>query len=135
MRVSEIRVKRNRVNQGLGVQRRTTRAFVMPGGKSFFFLFFVHKLSISPHGAMCYSFGKKYRHFVLIIGEVEKFLKSSLDSIPSPSLSVKNQIMGGKVCLRCIGKTLLGYINKLLKTKSLLTSPSNVFPTSSLNFH
>ena len=33
----------------------------------------------------------------------------------------KIQIMGGKVCLRCKGKTL--------KTKSLLTSPSN-FPVN-----
>ena len=51
--------------------------------------------------------------------KVEKFLKGSLDSIPSP---VKIQIMGGKVCLRCKGETLLGVVNKLLKTKSLLTS-------------
>ena len=28
------------------------------GKELFFFLFFVHKLSISPHGAMCYSFWK-----------------------------------------------------------------------------
>jgi hypothetical protein len=42
---------------------------------------------------------------------------------------VKIQIMGGKkVWLRCKGKTLLGFVNKLLKTKSLLTSPSNVLP-------
>ena len=33
-------------------------------------------------------------------GKVEKFLKGSLDSIPSPSPSLKIQIMGGKVCLR-----------------------------------
>ena len=58
--------------------------------------------------------------------KVEKILKGSLDLIPSPSPSVKIQIMGGKVCLRCKGKTLLGIVNKLLKTKSLLTSPSNV---------
>ena len=56
--------------------------------------------------------------------KVEKILKGSLDSIPSPS--VKIQIMDGKVCLRCKGKTLLGIVNKLLKTKSLLTSHSNV---------
>ena len=49
--------------------------------------------------------------------KVEKILKGSLDSIPSPSTSVKIQIMGGKVCLRCKGKTLLGGANKLLKTK------------------
>ena len=53
--------------------------------------------------------------------KVEKILKGSLDS-------VKIQIMGGKVCLRCKGKTLLGVVNKLLKTKSLLTSPNNVLP-------
>ena len=63
-----------------------------------------------------------------IFTKVEKILKGSLDSIPSPSPSVKIQIMGGKVCLRCKGKTLLGVVNKLLKTKSLLTSPSNVLP-------
>ena len=34
--------------------------------------------------------------------KVEKILKSSLDSIPSPL--VKIQIMGGKVGMRCKGK-------------------------------
>ena len=53
-------------------------------------------------------------------------VEGSLDLIPSPS--VKIQITGGKVCLRHKGKTLLGFVNKLLKTKSLLTSPSNVLP-------
>jgi hypothetical protein len=37
--------------------------------------------------------------------EIEKILKVSMNSIPSPSSSVKIQIMGGKVCLRCKGKT------------------------------
>ena len=60
--------------------------------------------------------------------KVEKILKGSLDSIPSPSPSVKIQIMGGKVCLKCKSKTLLDLVNKLLKIKSLLTSPSNVLP-------
>ena len=55
-------------------------------------------------------------------------LKGSLDSIPSPSPSEKIQIMGGKVCLSRKGKTLLGVVNRLLKTKSLLTWPSNVLP-------
>ena len=59
--------------------------------------------------------------------KVEKILKGSLDKIPSPSMKI--QIMGGKVCLRCRGKTLLHVVNKFLKTKSLLTTPSNVpFP-------
>ena len=60
--------------------------------------------------------------------KVEKILKVSLDSIPSPSPSVKIKIMGGRVCLRCKGKTLLGIVHKILKTKSLLTSSSNVLP-------
>ena len=60
--------------------------------------------------------------------KVENILKGSLDLIPSPSSSVKIQIMGRKVCLMRQGKTLLGIVNKLLKTKSLLTSPSNVLP-------
>ena len=79
----------------------------------------------------------------LISIKVEKILKGSLNSIPSPFPSGKIQIMGGKVCLRCKGKTLLDVVNKLLKTKRLLTSPSNVysyylnnnFPTNNLNFH
>ena len=35
-----------------------------------------------------------------IVVKVEKILKDSLDLIPSPSTSVKIQIMGGKVFLR-----------------------------------
>ena len=60
--------------------------------------------------------------------KVDKILKCSLDLIPSPSPSVKIQIVGGKVCLRCKGKTLLGIVNKLFVFKSLLTKPSNVLP-------
>jgi hypothetical protein len=57
--------------------------------------------------------------------KVENILKGSLDSIPSPSPSVKNQIMGTQ------GKFPWGVKTKhcwVLKTKSLLTSPSNVLP-------
>ena len=54
--------------------------------------------------------------------KVENISKGSLDSIPSPS--VKIQIMCRKVCLRWKGKTM----SKLLKAKSLLTSPNNVLP-------
>ena len=76
--------------------------------------------------------------------KVENILKGSLDSIPSPSPSVKIQIMGGKICLTCKGKTLLGIVNKLLKTKRFLTvitqhcfaSLTQVnFPANNLNFH
>ena len=53
------------------------------------------------------------------IDKVERILKGSLDLIPSPSPSVKIQLIGRKVCLRCKGKTLLA---------GLLTSRSNVLP-------
>ena len=69
-------------------------------------------------------------HFVYLcslFSKVEKILKGSLYLIPSPSPSVKIQIMGRKVCLMCRGKTLLGDVNKLLKTR-LLTMPSNDLP-------
>ena len=57
--------------------------------------------------------------------KVGRILKGILDLIPSPSPSVKIQIMGGgEVCLRCKGKKLLGVVNKLLKTKSLLNHPA-----------
>ena len=49
---------------------------------------------------------------ILKIIKVEKILKVSLDLIKSPSPSVKIQIMDGKVCLRCEGKTLLGIVNQ-----------------------
>ena len=51
--------------------------------------------------------------------------------------------MSGKVCLRCKDKTLLGIVNKLLKTKSQLIIhhpamfsliPEVKFPANSLNF-
>ena len=58
--------------------------------------------------------------------KVEKILKGSLNSIPSPSSSVKIQIMCGKVCSRSKGKTLLGIFNKLFVFKSLSTKPSIV---------
>ena len=64
----------------------------------------------------------------MCICKVGNILKGSLDSIPSPSSSVKIQIMGGKVHLRCKSKTLLGIVNKPFVFKSLLTSPSNVLP-------
>ena len=66
---------------------------------------------------------------ILLVSKwVKTISKGRLDSIPSPSPSVKIQIMDGKGCLRCKGKTLLGVVNNSLQTKSLLTSPSNVLP-------
>ena len=45
-----------------------------------------------------------------IAGKVEKILKCSLDLIPSPSVKIQIHL-GGKVCLRCRGKTLLEIVN------------------------
>jgi hypothetical protein len=66
--------------------------------------------------------------YLVVVCKIEKILKGSLNSIPSPSPSVKIQMMGGKVCLRCIVKTLLVIFNKLFVFKSLLTTSSNVLP-------
>ena len=89
-----------------------------------------HSLKFLSH-IILGSAGVEYvsrKNTAVLNSKVEKILKGSLDSIPSPSPLVKIQIMGGKICLRCKGKTLLGVVNKLLKTKSLLTTPSNVLP-------
>ena len=60
---------------------------------------------------------------------VEKILKGSLDLILSSSLKI--QIMGGKVCLRCKFKT-----SKLLKTKQCFALlPQVSFPANNLNFY
>ena len=56
--------------------------------------------------------------FLFPCSKVENIIKNSLDLIPLPSPSVKTQIMGGEGCLRYKGKTLLGVVNKLLKTKN-----------------
>ena len=76
--------------------------------------------------------------------KVEKILKGKLDSILSPSPSVKVQIMGGKVCLRGKGKLLPGIVNKLLYSNvcwqhpaifCLYTCPAHTCPAHTLNFH
>jgi hypothetical protein len=66
--------------------------------------------------------------------KVERILKGSLDLTPSPSPSVKIQIMGRKVCLRCKGKTLLGIVNKLENKKFVDITQEN-FTNNNLNFH
>ena len=71
----------------------------------------------------CHQVTPKYQVY-----KVEKILKGSLVWIPSPSPSVKIQIMGGKVCLRCKGKTLLGDVKKLFVFKKVN------FLANSLNF-
>ena len=70
--------------------------------------------------------------------KVKKILKGSLNLISSPS--VKIQIMGGKVCLRCIGKTLLGlsFENKKfvdITQQCFVFTHQAAFTTNNLNFH
>ena len=69
---------------------------------------------------------RKVRFFFYFF-KVEMILKGSLDSIPSHSPSVKIQIRIGKMCLRCKGKTLLGIVNKLLKTNKFVDITQQCF--------
>ena len=119
-----------------------------------FHLGVVHKLSWQVFGFFYHPFlwlFLPYKHFwttfpplfVNVVCEqtlgrhekdkVELFLIGSLDSIATPSPSVKIQIMGGKVCLRFLDKTLLGVVNKLFVFKRLLTTPSKLSCPFSLN--
>ena len=94
--------------------------------KSLFILFVFIKVTKGQISAPFYQHVK-----------VEKTLKGSLDSISSPSASVKIQIMGGKVCLKCKGKTLLGENKKFVDTpqQCFAFTPQANFPAHNLNFH
>ena len=81
---------------------------------------------------------------MILLDKVEKILKGSLDLIPSPSPSMKIQIMGGKVCLRRKGKTLLFrgcqqtfcFQKFVDNTQQYFTlTPQANFPAQNLNFH
>ena len=78
------------------------------------------------NGVNMFAKGSNWIPAHVLPGKVAKILKGSTNSIPSPSPSLKIQILGRTVCLRCKGKTLLGVVNKFLKIKSLLTMPNNV---------
>ena len=79
----------------------------------------------------------------MYLGKVEKILKGSLDSIPPPSLSVKIQIMGGKVCLRLIYRqNIAGHCQQTFENKKVVDInvlpnllPQVNFPANNLNFH
>ena len=72
--------------------------------------------------------------------KVEKIVKGSLDWIPSPSPSVK--IMGGKVYLRCKGKTFLGWCQQTFWFQKFVDNAQQCFallfqvkfPANNLNF-
>ena len=91
------------------------------------YFFFVRNTTLFSFNAVHSQVGN-FSPQIINFSKVENLFEGSLDLILSPPPSVKMQIMGGKVCLRCKGKTMLGIVNKLLKTKCLLTSPSNVLP-------
>ena len=67
---------------------------------------------------------KKYIQFHKC-GKVKKIKEGCLDLIPSPSPSVKIQIMGGIIGLTF---SIGGHFCFAFVFKSLLTSPSNVLP-------
>jgi len=52
--------------------------------------------------------------------KVENMLKGSLDSIPSPSHSVKIQFMGGKVWLRCKRQNIAGCCQQTFENKKFV---------------
>ena len=68
-------------------------------------------------------------------------MKGSFDSIPLPS--VKIQIMGGKLCSKCKGKTLLGSCQQTFCFQKFVDNaqqcfaftPQSNFPAHDLNFH
>ena len=61
--------------------------------------------------------------------KVEKILKGSLNLIPSPSPSLKIQIMGNKVCLKCIQK----FVDNLQQW--FVFTPQANFLANIFNFH
>ena len=90
----------------------------------------LHGTATNMEALFCFFFVKnpnenKIKCFFIVkvnLGKVEKFLKGSLDIILSPSPSVKIQI-----------ETLLGVVNKLLKTKTLLTTMFCLYVSSKLS--
>ena len=82
-------------------------------------VFHANEKMMHRHSIYIWTVGSK-----LLLCKVENILKGSLDSIPSPSVWNSNY-WRESLLVRCKGKTFLTLINKLLKTKSLLTPPSN----------
>ena len=79
----------------------------------------------------------------LIKVKILEVLKGSLDLIPSPSSSVKIQIVGGKICLKCKGKTLLGDVSNFFLFSKFFYNAQQCFallpqvnsPAQNLNFY
>ena len=80
-------------------------------------------------------------HVLDLTSKVEKILKGGLDSTPSPSPSLKIQIMGGKVCSRCKGKHCWALTINFLFSKFVYNTqqcfaftPKENFSAHNLNF-
>ena len=75
--------------------------------------------------------------------KVENILKASLALIPSPSPSVKIQIMGGKVCLMSKRQNVAGRCQQTFENKEFVDIthqcfsllPQVKFPANYLNFY
>ena len=75
--------------------------------------------------------------------KVEKILKGSQDSIPSPSHSMKIQIMCGKVCLRCKRQNIARSCQQIFENKKFFDNPQQCFtllpqvhfPANNLNLY
>ena len=76
----------------------------------------------------CLHIEQNFWRLVKLPCKVEKILRGSLESIPSPSPYAKIKLWA-EVCLRYKGKTLLGIVNKLFVFTSLLTLPSKLLPS------
>ena len=96
-------------------------------------------MAIKPRQLIAWIFFGNFKQQVSIC--INK-VKVAWNRSHHPSPSVKIQIMGRNVCLSCKGKTLLGIVNKLLKTKQknvditqqcFALLPQVNFPTNDLN--
>ena len=90
----------------------------------------------------CYSYKKHKKFMNSKTHKVEKILKGSLDSIPSPSPSVKSQIMGGKFAWGVKAKHCCTLSTNFWKQKFCWHQPamfclytSSKLSTHNLNFH
>ena len=63
----------------------------------------------------------------MLLFKVEKILKGSLDSILSPSPSVKIQIMDGKSCLRCKRWNIAGCCQQTFENKMFVDNTQQFF--------
>ena len=90
----------------------------------------MHKNRISVH--IIFALLEKDRRLHYFTTKVEKILKRILDSIPSPSPSVKIHMMGGKVCLRKANHCQETFENKKfvdITQQCLTLLPQVNFPT------